>query len=470
MSEEKIVIYEEIVDLLNEKCLKALGAFLDLQRASDIAEAVEMLDNDQKRAVFDAMDDKELAAEVLEKVNEATRAELFDEVLENKEIADLVSELPPDEAADVLAEMDEEESQEVLGHLDYEDARQIQGLMKYEEDSAGGIMQPMILAVEDYLTVQQTIDKIRRAEGEQEFYSVFVVDKQRRFLGTVGIRHLLVSNPQTPMGKIVDPGAVVVTVDTDQEEIRNLFKKNNLLLAPVVDEEGHLVGGITADRVLEVAEEEAAEDIYTMAGTDSEELESFSPIHAARVRMTWLLPCLLGTAITAFLGLYFKNIFVESNQLSIFVMAFLFAPMIGAISGNAGLQTSAIVVCGLATGDLAALRMAQVFFREVRVALLVAISCGVVGGLICAYLPRLIGHPLPAAEILQGKEQIRIAMALGLAMFSSIMVSTTLGLLLPFLFRSINFDPAISSGPLVTTANDSISAAIYMLLTILLTR
>lgn len=153
MSEEKIVIYEEIVDLLNEKCLKALGAFLDLQRASDIAEAVEMLDNDQKRAVFDAMDDKELAAEVLEKVNEATRAELFDEVLENKEIADLVSELPPDEAADVLAEMDEEESQEVLGHLDYEDARQIQGLMKYEEDSAGGIMQPMILAVEDYLTV-----------------------------------------------------------------------------------------------------------------------------------------------------------------------------------------------------------------------------------------------------------------------------------------------------------------------------
>lgn len=470
MSEEKIIIYEEIVGLLNEKCLKALGAFLDLQRASDIAEAVEMLDNDQKRAVFDAMDDKELAAEVLEKVDEATRAELFEEVLENKEIADLVSELPPDEAADMLAEMDEEESQEVLGHLDYEDARQIQGLMQYEEDSAGGIMQPMILAVEDHLTVQQTIDKIRRAEGQEEFYSVFVVDKQRRFLGTVGIRHLLVSNPQTPMGKIVDPNAVVVTVDTDQEEIRNLFKKNNLLLAPVVDEERHLVGGITADRVLEVAEEEAAEDIYTMAGTGAEELESFSPLRAARVRMTWLLPCLLGTAITAFLGLYFKATFIETNHLYIFVMAFLFAPMIGAISGNAGLQTSAIVVCGLATGDLAALRMGQVFFREVRVALLVALSCGVIGGLVCAYLPGLVGHPLSAAETVQGRQQLQIAMALGLSMFSAVMVSTSLGLLLPFLFRKIGVDPAISSGPLVTTANDSISVAIYMILTILLTR
>ncbi len=485
MSEEKIEIYHEIIGLLEENNLKALGAFLDLQRASDIAEAVEMLDNDQKRKVFDAMEDKELAAEVLEKVDEATRAELFDEVLENKEIADLVSELPPDEAADVLAEMDEEESQEVLANLDDDDARQIQGLMKYEEDSAGGIMHPMILAVEENLTVQQTIDLIRKAEGHEEFYCVFVVNQQRRFLGTVGIRHLLAADPQTQLGKIVDPQAIYVTVDTDQEEIRNLFKKNNLLVAPVVDEQKRLVGGITADRIIEVAEEEAAEDIYAMAGTDAEELESFSVFHAARVRMTWLLPCLIGTAITAFLGLYFKNLFIEWDQLYIFVMAFLFAPMIAAISGNAGLQTSAIVVCGLATGDLAALRIDQVLFREVRVAFLVAACCGIIGGLICAYLPQIIAphldqqiqdaaasspsNPLSTTAI-DPRQQTKIAVALGCAMFSAIMVSTTVGLLLPFAFRRIGLDPAISSGPLVTTANDSISITIYMLLTLLLTR
>jgi len=339
----------------------------------------------------------------------------------------------------------------------------------------------MILAVEENLTVQQTIDLIRKAEGQEEFYCVFVVNKQRRFLGTVGIRHLLLATPQTQMGKIVDPEAIYVSVDTDQEEIRNLFKKNNLLVAPVVDEQKRLVGGITADRIIEVAEEEAAEDIYAMAGTDAEELESFSAFHAARVRMTWLLPCLLGTAITAFLGLYFKNLFIQWNQLYIFVMAFLFAPMIGAISGNAGLQTSAIVVCGLATGDLAALRIGQVFLREARVALLVAVCCGIIGGLICAYLPQIISPQLDAAantaqaepagtSPLHSRQQTQIAIALGSAMFSAIMVSTTLGLLLPFVFRRIGLDPAISSGPLVTTANDSISVAIYMLLTILLTR
>ncbi|MBN2512670.1 MAG: magnesium transporter, partial [Sedimentisphaerales bacterium] len=166
-------------------------------------------------------------------------------------------------------------------------------------------------------------------------------------------------------------------------------------------------------------------------------------------------------------------------------MAFLFAPMIGAISGNAGLQTSAIVVCGLATGDLAALRIGQVFLREVRVALLVAVCCGIIGGLICAYLPKIISPQLDqeiqaAANAAQAdpastspphsRQQKQIAIALGSAMFSAIMVSTTLGLLLPFVFRRIGLDPAISSGPLVTTANDSISVAIYMLLTILLTR
>ncbi len=491
MDEEKFEIYRQIIALIEEHKIKALGAFLDLQRASDIAEAVELLDNEQKRVVFTAMEDKELAAEVLEKVDEATRAELFDQVLENKEIVDLVAELPHDEAADVLEEMDEEESQEILAKLADEDARQIKNLMAYEEDSAGGIMQPMILAVEEDLSVQQTIDLIRQAKGEEEFYCIFVVDKQRRFLGTVGIRHLLAAHPLTLMKKLVNPDTLTVHVDTDQEEIRNLFKKNNLLVAPVVDDQGRLAGGITADRVIEVAEEEAAEDIYTIAGTAAEELEKFSALHAAKVRMTWLIPCLIGTSITAITGLLFRNVFTQWDLLGVFVTAFMFVPMIAAISGNAGLQTSAVVICGLATGDLAAMRIGQVFWREIRVAVLVALSCGILGGLIAGFLPRFMPThlnlqnqpPLTATKTptdiqepglnslykkIKADPQVRIALSLGTAMFSAIMVSTTLGLLLPFLFRRIGVDPAITSGPLVTTANDFISAAIYMLLTLLI--
>jgi magnesium transporter len=263
-----------------------------------------------------------------------------------------------------------------------------------------------------------------------------------------------------------------------------------LMVAPVLDSQQRLIGRITADRVIEVAEEEAAEDMLVMAGTDAAELETFSVFNAARVRMTWLLPCLAGTAVTALLGFLFREWFFSEGQEHVFLVAVLFSPMIAAISGNAGLQTSAIVVCGLATGDLAALKMSQVFMREARIALLVALCCGIIGGGICSLLPSFFANHQTDMEsdtvhrgravavqqqegqrfaLLASREQINLAVAFGIAMFSAIMISTSLGLSLPFLFRHIGLDPAISSGPLVTTANDSISVAIYLLLTLLMT-
>ena len=159
----------------------------------------------------------------------------------------------------------------------------------------------------------------------------------------------------------------------------------------------------------------------------------------------------------------YLQVFVYKNLSFIYTAAFAFVPMIAAISGNAGLQTSAIVVSGLATGHLAALKLSQVFSRETRIALLVALSCALLGGIVCAIF---ISTNKAYAETTLSL--VRLVFAFGTAMFSAIMVATTLGLFLPFLFRKIGIDPAISSGPLVTTANDSISVAIYMTLTLLL--
>jgi magnesium transporter len=175
--------------------------------------------------------------------------------------------------------------------------------------------------------------------------------------------------------------------------------------------------------------------------------------------MTWLIPCLLGTAITALVMMFFKR-----HDPLIYAAASVFVPMIAAISGNAGLQTSTIVVAGLATGHLAALKLTTVFTREIRIALLVALSCGVIGALIRAFLSPLLGVDSSADT----GEHLRFVFAFGMGMFAAIMVATTLGLTLPFVFRRIGIDPAISSGPLVTTANDSISVAIYMVVTLLL--
>jgi len=462
------ILLQQIEILLEADDTAGLGQLLNEQRSSNIAEVVELLDNEQRRIVFDVLE-KPVSAEVLEKVNEATRAEIFD-FLREDEIKDIISELDLDDAADLLAELPEEISQKVIISIKPADAAKIRKLMSYSEDSAGGIMDPVVISVSEDTTVAEAISKIRVAEIDEDFFSIYVVDKVGRFRGDVRIRLLLTSPEDTRISSLVDPDTVYVIADADQEEVKNIFSKNDLIVAPVLDTNHKLIGRITADRVIEVAGQEAAEDLYTMAGTDADELDKVSVLHAARVRMTWLLPALFGTAVTALVLMLFHRKFDFENLAVVYTAAIAFVPMIAAISGNAGLQTSAVVVCGLATGYLAAQRLSQVFMREVRVALLVALSCGIIGGVVCAFLPQFLANPGDSAYTATIDEHFRIVLAFGTGMFSAIMVATTLGLFLPFLFRRIGIDPAISSGPLVTTANDSISVAIYMTLTLLLVR
>ena len=463
MPNEQNQLLSQIELIIESGDNSALKSLLDDQRSSDIAEVVEILDNEHRRLVFDAME-KPVSAEVLEKVDEATRAEIF-EMLKAEELSSIILQMDSDDAADIISELPQEEQIELLTRIPHFESAEITKLMGYSEDSAGGIMDPVLISVSEDATVAEAINKIRTAEIDEDFYSVYVVNKSNKFVGDVRIRLLLTRPENTKIRDLLEPDTIFVRLDTDQEEVRNIFSKNDLIVVPVLDKNHRLVGRITADRVIEVAEEEAAEDLYTMAGTDPEELDKFSAIHAARVRMTWLLPCLIGTGITALVLLHFYKVFELRDLSFVFKAAFAFVPMIAAISGNAGLQTSAIVVSGLATGHLAALKFSQVFSRETRIALLVAISCAIIGGSVCAILTIVKNEA--------GEETFisipRLVFAFGTAMFSAIMVATTLGLFLPFLFKKIGIDPAISSGPLVTTANDSISVTIYMTITLLLT-
>jgi magnesium transporter len=462
------ILLQQLELLLEAGETSELRQLLSDRRSSDIAEVVELLDDDQRRIIFDVLD-KPTAAEVLEKVDEATRGSLF-ELLAASEIKTIISELDHDDAADLLAEFPEAKRDEMIKSLEPADSVLIKKLMSYSEDSAGGIMDPVLISVPEDATVAEAVNKIRAAEIDEDFYSVYVTDKTGRFLGDVRIRLLLTSPESTTISNLIDPDTIYVTAHADQEQVRNIFHKNDLIVAPVLDKNQKLIGRITADRIVEVAQEEAAEDLYTMAGTDPAELQKESVFWAAGVRMTWLFPCLLGTAVTAILGMFFRDVFFEADQLYIWAAAFVFAPMISAISGNAGLQTSAIVVSGLAAGHLADLRLREVFQREIPIAVLVAICCGLLGALANAVLPNLLSAS-PATEpitVVEWSSHLRIVIAFGSGMFAAIMVATTLGLMLPFLFRRVGIDPAISSGPLVTTANDSISVAIYMTLTLLL--
>jgi magnesium transporter len=453
MGEEQKQTLQNIEPLLENRDNNALQEALKSEHSGDIAEIVEIVNPDYKLQIFNALPNK-TAAEVLEKIDPATRTEVFDQLSEER-IKAFFAELDLDDAADLLVELPDGTNEKVLNSLEPSDKTKIISLMSYPEDSAGGIMDPVLISLPENATVSEAIEKIRESEIDEDFYSIYVVDKQKKFLGDVRLRLLLTRPSTTKIGELVDPEAIYVVAHDDQERVRNVFSKYDLIVVPVLDNRHRLIGRITADRILEVAEEEANEDMYAMAGTKPDELENFSAIHAARVRMTWLLPCLAGTGITALVLMFFESF----NP--VYIPAVAFVPMIAALSGNAGLQTSAIVVSGLASGHLAALDFSQVFSREVRIALLVAILCGIFGAIACSIM-------IQTKHIEQGIQTIRLVSAFGISMAAAIMVATSLGFALPFFFRKIGVDPAISSGPLVTTANDSISVAIYMTLTVLL--
>lgn len=195
MAKEKRQLLEEIRAILARQDRVALEKVLDEQRSSDIAEIVELLDNEERRAVFDVLE-RSVSAEVLEKVDEATRSELFD-LLGEKELTALISELDPDDAADVLSELPEEESEEFLEHMDVEDADQIKDLMAYSEDSAGGIMDPVLVSTNEKATVAEAIREIQNAEIDEDFFSVFVVNETGQFLGDVRVRDLITKKETT---------------------------------------------------------------------------------------------------------------------------------------------------------------------------------------------------------------------------------------------------------------------------------
>ncbi|MBN2212453.1 MAG: magnesium transporter [Sedimentisphaerales bacterium] len=450
-------LLERIEELIERQDFPALRDVLSEARSSDVAEVVEVVDDITRVILFDLLTPRD-AGEVLEKIDEATRSELVED-LPAKNLTDIVATLPPDEAADVIADMTETQSALLLQDIPRPESEQIEKLLTYEEDSAGGIMNPELIRVKVSGTVNDALTAVRKADPEEDFFYVFAVNEQGHYVGTVGLRKMLHSQPDAPVSEVMEQDIPTVNVHADQEEIANLFRKNDLVVAPVVDEKGVLVGRITSDDIIDVMEEEAGEDALVMAGTSPEELETPHLFRAATIRMPWLAVC-MGCSMFSALVLY--SVYQNYFDPDIWARLVIFVPAIAAMGGNTGLQTSTIVVRGLATGDLAALQILQVFYRESRVALIVAAGCG----LLAALLSGASGFIKPV-EGLPGQ---LLGLAVGLAMFFGIMLSTTVGLFLPFIFRRAGIDPAISSGPLVTTANDALGILTYFTLALMMLR
>jgi len=430
-------LMDELQTLLLEGEEEALEIFLRLVRPEDIAEWLDGLSMDDRQLVMSALD-HEAAGTVLSDTTVSIRAELVDDI-EPKRLARIAEAMPADEAADLIGELELDESEQVLRHIADEDEEVLRTLLRYEEDTAGGIMNPEVVALTPNATVDDAIDRLRSADEDTVTPALYVVDNERRLLGFVRLRSLVTTPPSASLGDVMDTDVITVAVDSDQEEVADVVDKYDFMAVPVVDSAGRLMGAVTVDDILQVIEEEATEDIYKMAASSAEEEESASIFHVARYRLPWLLICLGGTQLSTTV-LQVAQVEVQLyEQLSVFTAAIM------AMAGNTSLQSATTTVRRLALDTLPRSRFIGHIFREFAVALLMGVVCG---GLAAA-LAVLIRH-----------EPV-IGLGLGLAMAIGMSAASLFGAAMPLALDLAGVDPAVASGPLVSTINDSLALAVY---------
>ena len=431
-----------------------LAQALSQARAADIAESFEVLGEEERSRILFALH-PHTAAEVVIMLDEAVRGDVIEE-MDTESITEIVSELTPDDAADMLGELPAQESDEILEHMPGEVADRIEELLEYDESTAGGIMTPDVVVVPASATVSDAVEQIRQATYEEELNEVFIVDANHKLVGTVPLRRLVTNSPSMRLSDICDSDPVTVEATDDQETVVQIIRKYDVMEAAVVDSDGRLLGRITHDDLLDVAEEEAAEDFLRMGGTDAAELESSSIAAAARIRLMFLLPCMVGMLLTATVLFFSKPQF----PVGLFAALVLFVPMIGATGGNAGIQITTVIVRGFATGELASTKLVRALAREGRIALFMAPICGLLAwGCVRAFFPIFMQFDGYVGDITACNQ---VALAVGVAMTLAILVAASFGIALPFSFRRLGVDPAVASGPLVTTMNDVLSVSIYM--------
>ena len=415
----------------------ALEIFLRLARSEDIAECLDLLSVDERQRILSALD-HESAGAVLTDTTASIRAELVDDI-EPQRLARIAEALPADEAADLLGGLETHQSEKVLEHISSDDEEVLRRLLNYGDDTAGGIMNPEVVALTPGETVDDAIHFLRTADAGISIAAVYVVDEDRRLLGFVRLRRMVTARPAARLGDIMSTDVISVNVDSDQEEVADLVDKYGFLAIPVVDSNNRLVGVVTVDDVLDVIEEEATEDIYKMAGSSVEEEESESILHVARYRLPWLLVCLAGTQLSSYV------LVLASREVGLYQQMSVFTAAIMAMAGNTSLQSSTTTVRRLALDTLPRSRFVRHIVREVAVALLMGLVCGAVASVLAVLM-----HNDPL-----------IGLALGPAMAIGMSAASLLGTAMPMVLDITGIDPAVASGPLVSTINDSLALAVY---------
>ena len=413
---------------------------------ADVAEILDKLSNEEAKFIYFLVDE-DTQADILMELEEEVR-DRFLASLSIKEIADQLENLDSNDAADILGELSEDKIQEVISQMDDDEAAEdIVDLLNYDEDTAGGLMQKEFLQAHIDWPVNRTIDELRKqAEDVEKVYNIFVVDDSNRLLGVLSLKRLLFSNVKTKIADLYQSKNIIsVNTSDSAEEVAAVMEKYNLVSVPVVDYQNKLVGRITLDDIVDFIKEEADKDFQLATGISDPIERDASIWRISRARLPWLIIGLLGGTLGAKVISGFEGSITQIPALAFFI------PLITAMGGNVGVQSSAIVVQSLARGNKDFGNILQKLVREAVV--------GLFNGLLLASLIFVIAYFFGNAQL---------GFVVSISLFTVIIFAAIIGTLIPLVLNHYKIDPALATGPFITTLNDVTGLFIYFSIGMLL--
>ncbi len=428
-----------INSLKNEEIEKFRDEFLELH-PYDQASFFKELEEGLREIVYHFLSPDEMATlfENIELDDEDYQSALAE--MDPSYAADMISKMYVDDAVDVLNKLEKAQVVSYLTTMDKTAAQEIKDLLHYEEYTAGSIMTTEFISIAANQTVRSAMYIIKNeAQKAETIYYIYVLDDHQRLAGVISIRDLIVNDDDTMISEITNERIVSVSVGDDQEEVARKLKDYSFLALPVVDFQNHLLGIITVDDVMDVMEEEASDDYSKLAAVSDMDTIDRSPISAARKRLPWLV-------ILLYLGMGTVTL-ISRFEATLEKVAILgaFIPLIAGMAGNTGTQALAVAVRGLATGELEKENKLKLIFREMGTGLITGSICGI----------------LIVLTIFIWKGNLFLGILVGISIFFTLIVATLAGALIPLLMHKLKIDPAVASGPFITTINDIISVLIY---------
>lgn len=440
ISKKNRFVLETISRLYRRGTRMPLEKVLRKTHASDLARVLASMPEEEALEIYRIIPDDAEAAEVLSQVE----VELRDHIIQStptEHMCRILEQLSPDDLTDLISQQAPEISQRLMDGLRKESQEEVEELLQYAPDSAGGIMTTDFFALHDDITVDQAVAAIREQEDVEMIFYLYVTDHGNRLQGVVSLRQLLMARPTATLREIMNTRLLKVHTSADQEEAANLVEQYRILALPVVDDDNVLCGLITMDDIIDVINDETTEDMLKMAGTGEAEMLTQSPLKIARIRLPWLFAAFIGGLAATGVIHQFEDLLSKILALSAFL------PIVMGMAGNVGTQSATVAVRGLATGQMDIARAGTYVLKELWVGLLLGIFYGAALGFVGWFL----------------FSDMDLGMVVGLTILGNMTGAAVIAVILPILFDKFGADPAIATGPFVTTSIDILGVGNYFL-------